>query len=155
MKIQSKIALYTAMSLAIAANIVSPSAAEPSKEVAALHAADATFVHAYNSRDFDTAVGLYADDAILLAPGVPSAAGEAAIRAYYVAIAKEGVKFTLNPGPKAEQSGDLGWSSGTYFATGKDGQVVDKGKYLSVSRKVAGKWLYVRDTWNSDSAPAK
>ena len=37
---------------------------------------------------------------------------------------------------------------------GKNGQVLDKGKYLSVSRKIGGKWLYVRDMWNSDNAPA-
>jgi ketosteroid isomerase-like protein len=29
----------------------------------------------------------------------------------------------------------------------------DTGKYLSVSKKKDGKWLYVRDAWNSDSPP--
>jgi hypothetical protein len=32
--------------------------------------------------------------------------------------------------------------------------VIDTGKYLSVSKKTGGKWLYERDTWNSDAAPA-
>ena len=27
---------------------------------------------------------------------------------------------------------------------------MDSGSYLSVSRKLNGKWLYVRDTYNSD-----
>jgi hypothetical protein len=36
----------------------------------------------------------------------------------------------------------------------KAGKVVETGKYLSVSMKKGGKWLYVRDTWNADSAPA-
>jgi hypothetical protein len=36
----------------------------------------------------------------------------------------------------------------------KTGQVIDTGKYLSVSRKKDGKWLYIRDTWNSDGPPA-
>jgi hypothetical protein len=28
--------------------------------------------------------------------------------------------------------------------------VIDTGKYLSVSKKKDGEWLYIRDTWNSD-----
>jgi hypothetical protein len=34
------------------------------------------------------------------------------------------------------------------------GAVVETGKFLSVSRKKNGKWLYLRDTWNADTAPA-
>jgi hypothetical protein len=34
------------------------------------------------------------------------------------------------------------------------GAVVETGKFLSVSRKKDGKWLYIRDTWNSDAPPA-
>jgi hypothetical protein len=37
--------------------------------------------------------------------------------------------------------------------TDKSGKVLEAGKYLSVSMKKAGKWLYVRDTWNADAAP--
>jgi hypothetical protein len=47
----------------------------------------------------------------------------------------------------------MGWESGTYTATVK-GAVVETGKFLSVSRKKNGKWLYLRDTWNADAAPA-
>jgi hypothetical protein len=36
----------------------------------------------------------------------------------------------------------------------KAGKVLEAGKYLSVSRRKDGKWLYVRDTWNADGAPA-
>jgi hypothetical protein len=32
--------------------------------------------------------------------------------------------------------------------------VVETGKFLSVSRKKDGKWLYIRDTWNADAPPA-
>ena len=34
------------------------------------------------------------------------------------------------------------------------GAVVDRGKYLAVMQRQAdGKWLMIRDTWNSDSPP--
>ena len=51
-------------------------------------------------------------------------------------------------------SDDMGWQSGTYVVKDKSGKVVDTGNYLSVSLKRSGKWLYVRDTWNSDISPA-
>ena len=47
-------------------------------------------------------------------------------------------------------AGDTGWESGSYMVTDASGATVDSGSYLSVSRKVNGKWLYVRDTYNSD-----
>ena len=36
----------------------------------------------------------------------------------------------------------------------KAGKVVDTGWYFSVSRKKSGKWLYVRDAWDSDKPAA-
>ena len=47
----------------------------------------------------------------------------------------------------------MDWSSGTYAVLDKDGKILEVGKYLSVSTKVGGKWLYVRDTWNADRPP--
>jgi hypothetical protein len=44
----------------------------------------------------------------------------------------------------------MGWSSGTWTVRDKEGKVLDSGWYFSVSRKVGGKWLYVRDSWNSN-----
>ena len=55
----------------------------------------------------------------------------------------------------AAVAGDTGWESGTYTATNAAGTAVDSGSYLSVSHKSNGKWLYYRDTYNSDrSLPA-
>jgi hypothetical protein len=48
----------------------------------------------------------------------------------------------------------MGWSSGTYTVKDKTGRFVETGKYLSVSRKKDGKWLYIRDAWNADAQPA-
>lgn len=126
-------------------------------EVAALHAVDQVWLKSYNSGDAATAASLYAKDAVLQAPGAPSAHGRDAIRKFLAAdmaaSAKAGVKFHLGGKPSGGANGDLGWASGTYRVTDKSGKVVDVGKYLSVSKKIGGKWLYIRDTWNSDGAP--
>jgi len=137
---------------------IESSGAESARGVAALHAVDQSWVKAYNSGDVDTVAGLYDEHAMLLPPGSPGANGRAAIRTFFAKdIAesqKAGVVFALGPKPDGGVSGDMGWVSGTYVVKDKSGKVVDTGKYLSVSTKKAGKWLYVRDTWNSDGAPA-
>jgi hypothetical protein len=83
--------------------------------------------------------------------------GRAAILAFFtkdVAGSKTaGAVFALNPKTDVGVSGNMGWESGTYKVTVK-GAVVETGKFLSVSRKKNGKWLYLRDTWNADAPPA-
>jgi len=137
---------------------VRAAAADPSAEVTALHAADDAWAKAHNSGNVDGVVALYDEHAVLLPPGAPSASGRAAIRAFFTSeiaeAMKAGARFTLGANPAGGVSGDWGWSSGTYKVTDKSGKVLETGKYLSVSTKVGGKWLYVRDTWNADAPPA-
>lgn len=134
------------------------SAADPATEVAALHAVDQAWGKAYNAGDVDTVASLYDEQALLLPPGAPAAKGRAAIRAFFAkdtaASAKDGLTISLGAKPAGGVSGEMGWASGTYVVKDKSGHIVDVGKYLSVSMKKGGKWLYVRDTWNSDAAPA-
>jgi uncharacterized protein (TIGR02246 family) len=130
-----------------------PASVDMAADEAALKEATQTWLKAYNAGDADAIAALYADDAVLMPPHAAVANGKAAIREF---IAKDsagakaaGVK--LVPGAAtAGVSGDWGWESGSYTATDATGQTVDSGSYLSVSRKVNGKWLYVRDTYNSD-----
>lgn len=132
-------------------------AAGAAADVAAIHAVDQAWLTAYNSGDANTIAGLYDDNAILLPPGAPAAHGRAAIRTFLAsdmaASKKVGVVFHLGPKPDGGVNGDMGWASGTYSVTDSSGKVVEAGKYLSVSKKEGGKWLYIRDTWNADSAP--
>ncbi|MBS0577787.1 MAG: DUF4440 domain-containing protein [Proteobacteria bacterium] len=135
------------------------SAADSAGELSAIHAADEIWVKAFNAGDVDTMVGCYAEHSVLLPPGAPPASGLPAIRSFFSKMVpgavKEGLTFTLGPNPAGGVHGDFGWSSGTYVLKDKTDHVVETGKYLSVSKKKDGKWLYVRDTWNSDGpAPA-
>lgn len=148
--------LCLAFSLAVFS--IESSAADSGKEVAALQAADQSWEKAYNAGNVDGVASLYDEHAVLLPPGAPGANGRAAIRAFFAKdiaeSSKAGVAFSLGPKPAGGVSGDMGWQSGTYAVKDKTGKVVDTGKYLSVSVKKGGKWLYVRDTWNSDGPPA-
>lgn len=144
--------------IAFAVFSIESSAADSAKEIAALQAADKNWEKAYNAGNADAVANLYDEQAVLLPPGAPGVSGRAAIKSFFAKdtaeTQKAGVTFTLGPKPAGGVSGDMGWQSGTYAAKDKSGKVVETGKYLSVSMKKGGKWLYVRDTWNADGASA-
>jgi ketosteroid isomerase-like protein len=87
---------------------------------------------------------------------VVAARGQASIREFFVkdiaASASAGVATNGGPTTDVGISGDLGWEWGTFTVTNKSGATVDKGKYVTVYTKKDGKWLIIRDIWNSDGA---
>jgi len=133
-------------------------APDTTADEAALKADLVVWTEAYNSGNADGVADLYAEDGILLAPGAPGAVGRGAIREFIKAdIEKskaEGLTFEIGDTTGVGVSGDLGWLSGTFSVADASGAAVDAGKFLSVYRRANGKWLLIRDTWNSDTAPA-
>ena len=130
-----------------------PPAVDTADDEAALKAATLTWLEAYNAGDVEKIVALYAEDAVLMPPHAPVANGHAAIRAFLTAdtAGAKAAGIKLVPGTStAGVAGDTGWESGTFTVTNTSGVVVDSGSYLSVSHKSNGKWLYHRDTYNSD-----
>jgi uncharacterized protein (TIGR02246 family) len=127
---------------------------------AAIRAQTTSWKTAYNGGDAKGVAAQYAEDALLLPPGASGVKGRPAILAFFtkdIAGSKAaGVVFVIDGKTDVGVSGNMGWESGTYKVTAK-GTVVETGKFLSVSRKKDGKWLYIRDTWNADApiaAPA-
>jgi ketosteroid isomerase-like protein len=116
------------------------------------------FIPALNTGDVDTILAQYAADAEVLAPGNPRAIGHDAIGELMAKLSGElqagGVAIELNDDDKAAASGELGWHSGSFVVKDTAGNVVDSGNYLAVMQRQAdGKWLMIRDTWNSDRPP--
>jgi uncharacterized protein (TIGR02246 family) len=142
--------LALAGALAGVAHAASPASADE----AAIRAQTASWEKAYNGGDAKGVAAQYAEDALLLPPGASGVKGRAAILEFFtkdIATSKAaGAVFVLDPKTDVGVSGSMGWESGTYKVTVK-GAVVETGKFLSVSRKKDGKWLYIRDTWNADA----
>ena len=116
------------------------------------------WIAAYNAGDADTIAGMYAEDARVFAPGHPAAVGRDAIRE---TIAKDiantkaaGVTLVLNDDDVVSVHGDIALHTGSYVVNDASGATVDSGNYLGVSQNIDGKWLLVRDVWNSDRPPA-
>src|SRR6476660_705902 len=122
----------------------------------AIRAQTTSWGKAHNGGDAKAVAALYAEDALLLPPGASGVSGRAAILPYFtkdIADSKAaGAVIALDPKTDVGVSGNMGWESGTYKVTVK-GAVVETGKFLSVSHKRNGKWLYLRDTWNADAPP--
>ena len=110
---------------------------------------------AYNAGDVNSLVALYAEDAVVSPPGDAAARGHNAIRELFTkeTAASTAAGITLKGGPSTDVgvSKDLGWEWGTFTVTDKKGATVDAGKYVTVLGKKDGKWLILRDIWNSDA----
>ena len=151
MQIPRRIALASLGLLPVATSAAVPPAADTAADEAALRVVDQSFMQAYWKGDLETVVALYAEDDVLLPANAPAARGRYAIRQYFAADMDN-----LKPGDtgvivQSTQgvSGNIGWSSGRSGDTAASG-LTSRGKFLSVSRKMHGQWLYSRDAWNSD-----
>lgn len=125
---------------------------------ATIRAGTEAWVKLFNGGKAAPMLALYAEDAVVMAPGAPSARGHPAIKPVLekeIAGAKAGgLTFALGSENEVGVSGDLAWHSGTYLVKNKAGATVQTGKYLEVWRKAGGKWRIIRDAWNSDGPAA-
>ena len=108
---------------------------------------------AWNTKDVDKVVALYADDATLMLPNAPLMTGKQAIGAAFKEAAAD-PNFSLsiqNTSVEASKGGDLGFVRGTYMVHQSDPKtkkaMMEKGSYVLVYKKQAdGTWKIVADT---------
>jgi ketosteroid isomerase-like protein len=133
-------------------------AVDTSADVAAIRAGTAAWANDYNAGDGTAAGAHYAEDAVLLPPDAPAVSGRAAIAEFLGAAgagtSAAGLTFIIPGDGPVQVSGDLAYESGSFSVTDTAGATVATGKYIGVFNKIDGKWLLVRDTWNSDAPPA-
>ena len=139
-----------------AANSPASASVSPA-DIMAVKALDSAWFAHYNANHPDSLAALYADDAVVMIPGMPMIRGRAAIQDGYRKDMGEMAKagYINNVGKQSEisVSGDLGYESNVFTVTDKSGKQIDAGKYVTVFARKDGKWMIVRDIWNSDSAP--
>ncbi len=142
-----------------AAAMAPPVATSAAADREAVQAVNAAWFKAFNAHDVDAITALYADDAVVSAPGMPPARGTAAIRETLgkdiAGATKAGLSNNVGTSEELGLSGDLAWESNTFTVTDKSGKTLDNGKYVTVFERRNGKWLIIRDIWNSDGPPAR
>jgi uncharacterized protein (TIGR02246 family) len=152
--------LGLAAALAVLSACAGPPTPDLAADEAAIRAVSIAWKGAFNAGDAAAVSALYAQDAVLSAPGVPLVRGRPAIGLYLVkqaaAFAASGLLVSDAPLGSARASGDLGFQWETYRITDKSGAVVDAGSLLTLFERRGGKWLIIADTWNSQAgSPAQ
>ncbi|HVP00879.1 MAG TPA: SgcJ/EcaC family oxidoreductase [Bryobacteraceae bacterium] len=112
------------------------------------------------AKDVDKLVAHYADDAVLMSPGMASASGKDAIRTTLKGMAADPAVSLKFQASKVEvaKSGDVGYTQGAYQMTMTDPaskQVInDHGSYVTTYRKATdGSWKAVADIATSEVPP--
>lgn len=138
--------------------VASAPAADAAADEQAIRAINPVWFKAHEAGDVSGLVALYSDDAVISVPGAPPVRGTAAIRESFTKevrdMAAAGLSQKSGANPEFAVSGDLGYEWNTFTVADKAGKTVDTGKYLSVFARRNGKWVIVRDIWNSDTPPA-
>ncbi len=114
------------------------------------------------AKDADKIAGYYADDAVLMPPGLAPSVGRESIRATLRQMAADPamtLKFSTAKIDVAE-SGDLGYTRGAYVMTMTDPQtkkvIHDQGSYVTTYRKQTnGAWKVVADIASSEVMPVQ
>lgn len=138
--------------------VASAPASDAAADEQAIRAINPAWFKAHQAGDAEGLVALYSDDAVISVPGAPPIRGTAAIRESFTKevrdMAAAGLSQKSGANPEFTVSGDLGYEWNTFTVIDKAGKTVDTGKYLSVFARRNGKWMIVRDIWNSDTPPA-
>lgn len=113
---------------------------------------EAAYSKASTAKDTKAIMEYYADNAQSLAPNKEVLVGKEEISTY---IAKE--MSERNDGTTSVMkvlsiwaSGNIAIETGTWTNKNSEGKIVSKGKYMSLFEKQSGKYVCIRDIWNSD-----
>jgi ketosteroid isomerase-like protein len=98
------------------------------------------FLKAYNSKDVDAVVALYAEDATLVSDG-GTFRGRNEIRQWVKSGVDQGSKLVIEPSME-KGSGTLAYGTGR--TRRRVGSVVHLGQYLIVMERIGGEWKIVQ-----------
>jgi ketosteroid isomerase-like protein len=111
------------------------------------------------AKDVDKLMAHYADDAVLMAPGMPAVSGREAIRATLKEMVGDNalsLKFESSH-VDVDKSGEMGFTQGSYTMTVTDPAtkkpINDKGSYVTVYKKINGSWKAESDIATSATPP--
>jgi uncharacterized protein (TIGR02246 family) len=129
-------------------------------DVQAIKNLETTWNQDYAGKNADKIAAYYADDAVLMASGMASAAGKDAIHTLISQMVTDPaltLKFQSSK-VDAAKSGDLAYSQGSYTMTMTDANTKkvmnDHGSYVTVYHKQAdGSWKVVSDIATSEAPP--
>ena len=150
---KSVIFLLSVVCLAAACSGTKPGEEFTLKDQASIRERADMFVKAFNAKDTNQILGVYAENSVFMPPNEPVIRGKDALKTFYDDLLKSGAAdLKLNVG-EVSGHGPLAYQTGTYEMEIKKGDGAgtrDRGKYLFVLRKFNDTWRYEYSMWNSD-----
>lgn len=128
-------------------------AARPASATMVIRQTGNEWAQHWNAGDLDKVVAAYAADAVYLPPHHEAVHGRDSIREYLRSPLARGVRDLAFDVTYIKQSGTVAWDVGKYRVSvpRSDGtKREDRGKYLTVWKRVGTKWLIAADAWSSD-----
>ena len=117
----------------------------------AIKAADEKFMLAYNERCAAAVAECYTERGQLLMPNFDVVAGRQAIQIIWQgAMNIMGYRRIVLETVEVEEHEETAYEVGKYTLIGKNGKVMDVGKYIVIWKQEAGEWKLHRDIMNSN-----
>ena len=123
------------------------------KDQAAIRERSGAFVKAFNDKNVDQVLTIYAENSVFMPPNQPVIRGKDALKTFYDDLLKSGATNLKLDLAEVSGHGPLAYASGSYEMDLKpaSGQSTrDRGKFLFVLRRMADNWRYEYTVWNSD-----
>ena len=120
---------------------------------AELEAVDRQLGEAWRSRNVDGLMEFYHDSATISWTDHPRYRGSTAIRSFWVSMWADTAYRVLHGARESfvlSSTADLAWMQGTsaFRRTGAAGVEDASGSWVTVWRRVSGRWVIVSDNWN-------
>ncbi|MGM0408357.1 MAG: YybH family protein [Bacteroidota bacterium] len=113
----------------------------------------ATAFKAEQQKDMNTLLNYYSEDVIVQLPNMPRIQGREALKKFYyeffkILVSIEGGSIEVRISEDGDMAWDYGWNRSV--VNGHDGPIEDKGKYLSIYKKINEEWKCVAISSSSD-----
>ena len=112
---------------------------------AAIEASNKRQVEAVAKKDAAMIAATYTPDALYFLPNAEPMKGRQAIQKHWQSLLDSGVSSLTLKTIEVESAGDLADEVGTYEVKNKQAEVVERGNYCVVWKRVGGQWLLHRD----------
>lgn len=145
---KSVLSLLSVVCLAAACSGSNPGDEFTMKDQSVIRERNEAFVKAFNAKDVDQVLGIYAENSVFMPPNEPIIRGKDALKTFYDDLLKAGASDLRLNVAEVSGHGPLAYQTGTYELT--RGTARDRGKYLFLLRKIGDTWRYEYSMWNSD-----
>jgi uncharacterized protein (TIGR02246 family) len=143
------VSIYRVLTALLALACLIPAAAARSEDVRdAVEAGNRAFIVALLQGNATAVANLYTPEAQVIAPGSPVAKGRPAIAGFWQKSIDSGLKDVTLETAEVESAGELAYETGVVGLVAKEG-TASTARYVVIWKRIGGKWLLHRDTWNS------